>query len=113
MKIYHNPRCSKSRAALKIIKEKTSNFEIIEYLKKPLTAKEVTILLLQLNIEPIDLVRKNEVIWKEKYKQKEMNNDDVINAIIKHPNLMERPIVVHNKKAVIGRPTENILRLFS
>ena len=113
MKIYHNPRCSKSREALKIIKEKTAKYEIIEYLKKPLTAKELTILLLQLNIEPIQIIRTQEPIWKEKYKQKEMTNDEIINTIIKHPKLIERPIVVHNKKAVIGRPPENILRLFS
>ena len=113
MKIYHNPRCSKSRQTLSIIKEKTSNFEIIEYLKSPLTFKEITVLLSQLNIEPIELIRTQETIWKEKYQSKKMNNEELINSIIKHPKLMERPIVATNKKAVIGRPPENVLELFN
>ena len=113
IKIYHNPRCSKSRQALAIVKSKTSEFEIIEYFKNPLTFEEITLLLSQLNIKPIELVRVQESIWKEKYKDKEIKDDEIINALINNPKLMKRPIVTTNKKAIIGRPPENVLELFS
>ena len=70
MKIYHNPRCSKSRKTLNLIKEKTSKFEIIEYTKKPLKFKEIQSLLKKLNMTPIELIRKSEKIWKNNYQNK-------------------------------------------
>ena len=113
MKIYHNPKCSKSRKALSLIEEKTSNFEIIEYLKKPLQFKEIQALLAKLNIAPIELVRKQEKIWNNHYKNKKMNNIDLINAMVNYPKLIERPIVEKGERAIIGRPPENILILFN
>jgi len=113
MKIYHNPKCSKSRQTLELIRSKTSEFEIIEYLKNPLTAKEITVLLSQLNIKPLALVRTQEIIWRENYKGKELTDIEIINAMFENPKLIERPIVVKNNKAVIGRPTENVLGLFA
>ena len=113
MRIYHNPKCSKSRQTLELIRSKTSEFEIIEYLKNPLTAEEITVLLSQLNIDPVELVRTQEVIWKEDYKGKELTDIEIINAMFENPKLIERPIVVRNNKAVIGRPPENILSLFA
>ena len=112
IKIYHNPRCSKSRQALAIIKSKTSKFEVIDYLKNPLTFKEIKLLLSQLNIKPLELIRIQESFWKENYNGEEMPDDEIINAIVNHPKLMERPIVTTNKKAIIGRPPENVLDLF-
>ena len=113
MKIYHNPRCSKSRQTLALIKSKTSNFEIIEYLNKPLKFNEIKLLLSLLKIKPLELIRTQESIWKENYKEKKMKDDEIIYAIIGYPKLMERPIVTNNKKAIIGRPPENVLDLFS
>ena len=113
MKIYHNPRCNKSRQALELIKSKTSNFEIIEYLNKPLKFNEIKLLLSLLKINPLELIRTQESIWKENYKEKKMTDDEIIYAIIEYPKLMERPIVTNNKKAIIGRPPENVLDLFS
>ncbi|MBT3621940.1 MAG: arsenate reductase (glutaredoxin) [Flavobacteriales bacterium] len=113
MKIYHNPKCSKSRQTLEIIKGETSAFEIIEYLKNPISAEEITVLLSQLNIKPIELVRTQETIWKENYKGKELTEREIINAMTENPKLIERPIVVKNNKAVIGRPPENVLSLFA
>jgi arsenate reductase (glutaredoxin) len=113
MKIYHNPKCSKSRQTLEIVRSKTSEFEIIEHLKNPLTAEEITVLLSQLNIDPVELVRTQEVIWKEDYKGKELTDIEIINAMFENPKLIERPIVVKNNKAVIGRPPENVLSLFA
>ena len=113
MKIYHNPKCSKSRQTLEIVRNKTSEFEIIEYLNNPLTAKEITVLLSQLNIKPLSLVRTQEIIWRENYKGKELTDIEIINAMFENPKLIERPIVVKNNKAVIGRPPENVLGLFA
>ena len=112
MKIYHNPNCSKSRETLELIKSKTSDFQIIEYLKNHLTFKEIKLLLSKLNMKPIELIRTQEGIWKENYKKKKMNNDEIINAMINYPKIIERPIVTNKKKAIIGRPPENVLVLF-
>jgi arsenate reductase len=113
MKIYHNPRCNKSRQALTIVAKNTSEFEIVEYLKNPLTVKEIKVLLPQLNIKASELVRTQEAIWKENYKGKILTDNEIINIMAKNPKLIERPIVEHNNKAVIGRPPENILSLFT
>ena len=113
MKIYHNPRCNKSRQALAIVEKNTSEFEIVEYLKNPLTVKEIKVLLPQLNIKASELVRTQEAIWKENYKGKILTDNEIINIMAKNPKLIERPIVEHNNKAVIGRPPENILSLFT
>lgn len=113
IKIYHNPRCSKSRQTLALIEEKTSEFEIIEYLKKPLPFDALELILAKLNLNPIDIVRKNEQIWKENYKGKEMTGNEIISALVDNPKLMERPIVTTNNKAIIGRPPENVLSLFA
>ena len=112
MKIYHNPRCSKSRIVLSLLISKTSEFEIIDYLKKPLKFEEIKLIIEKLNIKPIELIRKNEKIWKEKYKDKRLNDKEIIMAMIDNPKLIERPIVTTNKKAIIGRPPENVLSLF-
>ena len=113
MKIYHNPRCSKSRQTLDLIKQKTKNYEIIEYLNEPLEFNDYKLILEKMELKPINLVRIKETIWKEKYKGKEMSDDDIIKALVDNPKLMERPIVTTNKQAIIGRPPENVLNLFS
>ena len=113
MKIYHNPRCSKSRKALSLINSITSNIEIIEYLKQPLTFKEIELLLSQLNIKPAELIRMQEKEWKENYKGKKMHKNEIIQAITIFPKLMQRPIVTNGKKAIIAIPAENILEIFN
>ena len=111
MKLYHNPRCSKSRQGLAILQDAKVDFEIIEYIKNPLTEKELKSILSKLKIEPIDLVRKNEAIWKEQYKGEKLSNQQIINALIEHPKLIERPIFINNNVAVIGRPPEKIISI--
>ena len=108
MKIYHNPRCSKSRQGLAILEETKLDFEVINYLNTPSTKKELVEILELLKISPIDLVRKNEAIWKENYKGKTLTDNQVIDAMVSNPKLIERPIVINNNKAVIGRPPELI-----
>ena len=113
MKIYHNPKCSKSRETLSLIKKNTSKFEIIEYLKTPLTANEIILILDKLKLKPIDIIRKNEEIWKRDYNKTNISDKQLINTIVKNPKLLERPIVTNETKAIIGRPPENVLTLFS
>lgn len=112
LKIYHNPRCSKSREGCQILKDSNQDFEIVEYLKNPLSANELKELIRILNIEPIDLVRKKEDIWKANYAGKELSDEEIIEAMTEHPKLIERPIVVKDDKAVVGRPPSLIKGLF-
>ena len=111
MKIYHNTRCSKSRQTLTLIQEKEKEVEIIEYLRNPLTFEDLEVILVKLDISPIDLIRNKEEIWKEEYKGKELKDNEIIQAMVNHPKIMERPIVINGIKAVIGRPPENVLEI--
>ena len=113
MKIYHNPRCSKSRQALSLIQEKGENPKIIEYLKERISIQDLGLLLIMLKIKPIELIRKGEQIWKEKYNGKELTDDEIIMVMVENPKLIERPIVVKNGKAIIGRSPDKVLNLLS
>ena len=108
IKIYHNPRCSKSRQGLAILVNSKKEFEIVKYLEEIPSEKELTEIIELLRITPIQLVRKTEKVWKENYKGKVLSDAEIIKAMIENPKLIERPIVINNKKAVIGRPPENI-----
>ena len=111
IKIYHNPRCKKSREGLEILEESGQKFKIVEYLKTTLSFNELKSIIDLLDITPIELIRKNEAIWKEHYKGKILNDVAVISSMAKHPKLIERPIVINKEKAVIGRPPENIKQI--
>ncbi|MCV6629390.1 MAG: arsenate reductase (glutaredoxin) [Flavobacteriaceae bacterium] len=108
IKIYHNPRCSKSRQGVAILEEAGVTFDIVKYLDTPLNKEELSAIIAKLGISPLDLVRKNKAIWKSDYKGKDLSDAEIIEAMLSHPRLIERPIVVHGDKAVIGRPPENI-----
>ncbi len=112
MKIYHNPRCSKSREGLGILQAAKVDFEIIDYIKNPLSFEDLKEVLEKLNIPAIDLVRKNEAVWSENFKGKTLSEEDVIKAMVSYPKLIERPIVIKGNSAVIGRPPEKIRSLF-
>jgi len=111
MKIYHNPRCSKSRDSFNLLTEKGVVFETIEYLKTPLSKAELQDLLKKLNLKAEALIRKGEAVYKDNFKGKELTEKQWIDAMIKYPKLIERPIVVKGDKAVIGRPIENVIEL--
>jgi len=111
MKIYHNPRCSKSRQTLALLQENGVEPEVVLYLDTTPTIDELRALLIKLGISPIQLVRKGEVVWKEKFKGKELSDDELITVMVSNPKLIERPIVVKDNKAVLGRPPENALEL--
>ncbi|MEN8125481.1 MAG: arsenate reductase (glutaredoxin) [Bacteroidota bacterium] len=112
MLIYHNPRCRKSREGLAILKESNQDIEIVEYLKNPPTQDELTLIIKKLQIRPIELVRKNEAIWKEFYKGKELSDEQIVKAMVENPKLIERPIVITDNKAIVGRPPEIIKTIF-
>lgn len=111
MKIYHNPRCSKSRQTLEILIKKNADFEIVEYLKDKLSITDLEEIISKLELNTIELVRKNESVWKEKFKGRNLNNKEIIQAMIDNPKIIERPIVVNRNKAILGRPPENVLKI--
>ena len=111
MKIYHNSRCSKSRCTLDIISKKGEDVTIIEYLKTPLTKSEIKDLLTKLEMPASKLIRKGESDFKDNYKGKELSEEQWVDAMVKFPKLIERPIVVKGDKAIIGRPPEKVLEL--
>jgi arsenate reductase len=111
--IYHNPRCSKSRQTLALLEENGITPTIIDYLNNPPSATTLREVLKQLELTPRELLRKGEVVYKELgLKDVTLSDDDLIEAMIKHPKLIERPIVIHNNKAKLGRPPEAVLTLF-
>ena len=111
IKIYHNPRCKKSREGLEILEESGQKFKIVEYLKTTLSFNELKSIINLLDITPIELIRKNEAIWKDHYKGKILDDDEIIYLMIEYPKLIERPIVINKQKAIIGRPPENIKQI--
>lgn len=111
MKIYHNPRCSKSRTALNLLTEKGIKPEIKEYLKETPNFDELQNLISMLQIKPLELIRRGEADFKENFKGKELTDKQWIEAMVKYPKLIERPIFINGNKAVIGRPPENVLKI--
>lgn len=111
-KIFHNPRCSKSRQALQILKDNNCDIEIINYLETDLNASLIKDVLHKLSLKPRDILRTSEQDYKDNnLKEDNFSDDDLIDYMIKHPKLIERPIVIKGHRAVLGRPPENVLEL--
>ena len=112
VKIYHNPRCSKSRETLSLLEEKGTEAEVIEYLKTPPDAETLKAIIKSLGINAIQLVRTHEDEFKQAgLDRDDITEDEIINAMVRYPKLIERPIVVNNSKVAIGRPPKNILSI--
>lgn len=110
--IYHNPRCSKSRAALDLLKQHGVEPHVVEYLKTPPSAEELDAILQKLGIEPRELMRKSEPEYKETgMDNPALDRRALIEGMVATPKLIERPIVLTNDKAVVGRPPENVLKI--
>lgn len=110
-KIYHNPRCKKSRAGLKYLEDNGLTFEIVKYLEEGISFDEFKELLQLLEKKPFEMLRKQEDVYKKNYKGKDFSEDEWIKIMVENPKLINRPIVVRNQKAVWGDPPENIALL--
>ena len=106
IQIYHNSRCGKSRECLAFLEKSGQEYEVIKYLEDVPTFDELKEIIKKLGIKPIELVRRKEKIWMENFKDKQLSDDEIIQAMISNPILIERPIVVNGEKAVIARPLE-------
>ena len=106
--VYHNPRCRKSREALAHLDEKGAQYNVRLYMngEQSMTAAELEEVLEALDMDALELVRTNEALWKEEYKHLELDEQEIVLAMIEHPRLMERPIIVKGYKAVVARPAE-------
>ncbi len=110
--IYHNPRCSKSRQTLDLLKEKGVEPQVIEYLKTPPTASEIADILSKLGMKPRELMRRKEAEYKEQnLDDPALSDGELISAMVETPKLIERPIVLAGAKAALGRPPENVLEI--
>jgi len=112
IRIYHNPRCGKSRSACALLAEKGATPEVVEYLKTPPSKDELRGLLAKLGMKPEELLRKGEAVFKENYAGKQLDDEGWLDAMVAHPILIERPIIVRGGKAVVGRPPERVNELF-
>lgn len=108
IQIYHNPRCGKSRTCLAFLDQANQEYEIIPYLTDTPTFGDLKVLLEKLNLDPIQLIRIKEKIWIENYKGKTMTNNEIIQAMVDNPILIERPIVIKDGKAIIGRDLDAV-----
>lgn len=112
--ILHNPRCSKSRQALALLNDKGVEPQIVEYLETPPSAEELKVILEKLGLGPRDIIRKGEKIFKQlELGDASLSDTALITAMVEHPILIERPIVVNGEKAALGRPPENVLTILS
>jgi arsenate reductase len=111
MKYYHNNRCRKSREGLDFLIERHLKPEVIEYMKSGIDSKEILDILDKLKISAIELMRKKEKIFVENIKDKNLSEEDLIEWMVKEPKLIERPLLINNNDAEIGRPKENFLKI--
>lgn len=112
IQIYHNPRCGKSRNCLVELEETGESFEIIKYLETSPSYEELVDILKKLNKKPLELVRQKEKIWIDQFKNKILSDDEIINAMVTNPILIERPIVIKDDKALISREKEAWKNIF-
>lgn len=109
IKIFHNPRCQKSRNALSLVSRSGEAIQVVNYLKDIPTKAELLQIMERLGISPEALVRKNEALWKEKYGHRKFSGDEIVNLLLEHPKLIERPILIKGNRAIIGRSEDTVL----
>ena len=111
LRVYHNARCSKSRSACQLLEERGLGFEVVEYLKTPPSRDELAAVLAKLGMTAEALVRKGEAIYKTEFEGRTLSEAEWLDALVAHPILIERPIVVRGERAVVARPPEKALAL--
>ena len=107
--IYHNPRCRKSREALDYINSSDIDYNLVLYLTNSISKITLKSLLFKLKINAIDLIRKNELLWKSEFSKKKLTENEIISIMLENPKLIERPIIENENSAVIGRPIEKLI----
>jgi len=113
IEVYHNPRCGKSRNCLAFLENANQEYTIIKYLEETPSTDELTSVLSKLKLKPIDLIRQKEKIWIENYKNQEMTDEAIIQAMVNYPILIERPIIIKGNEAIIARDMDKIEAFFS
>lgn len=113
MILLHNPRCSKSRQALAALEAHGFAPTIRRYLDEPLSKAEVLALLAKLKLAPLELVRQKEELWRELTSERSLSEAEIVDLLVQYPKLIERPILIHQNHAAIGRPLENLLRIIN
>ncbi|APC97525.1 arsenate reductase (glutaredoxin) [Francisella frigiditurris] len=113
MKIYHNPKCSKSRQAKQALDESNINYDVRLYLEDPLKEEELKKLLIKLDLSIKDIIRTKEDIWKENFKDKNYTQEELIKIVADNPKLLERPIIEHSNKAVVARSDDKIAEILN
>ncbi|MBD3580901.1 ArsC/Spx/MgsR family protein [Flavobacterium selenitireducens] len=111
IQILHNNRCGKSRECLAFLDASGCEYEIVDYLKRPLKFRELKALLKKLKLRPIEIVRTNEADWQP-FRKLELSHDDIVRILVKNPVLIQRPIVINGNKAVVARPAEAASEVF-
>ena len=111
--IWHNPKCSKSREALKLLEDKSSSYEVVKYLDTPPSREEMVVLLKKLGISARELMRTKEDLYKELEIAKISDESELIDILAEHPKLIERPILIEENRAVIGRPVEKVIEFLA
>jgi len=107
--IYHNPRCRKSREALEYLEEKGTEYHKVKYLEDLFDKKTLGDVLKKIKLKPSEIVRKNETLWKKEYDSRFLTEDQILEILVKHPRLIERPIITTSDKGVLARPLENLI----
>jgi len=113
LQVLHNPRCGKSRNCLAFLQESGKEFEVIHYLSTPFSVAELKILCKKLDLSPLALVRQKEAIWIANYQTKSLTEDEILTAIVAHPILMERPIIIDGHRAIIGQELDKLALFLS
>lgn len=107
--VYHNPRCKKSREAIQYLEDKGIPFDTVKYLEQSFDKNTLADVLMKINKKPSEILRKNEILWKKDYSSKNLTEDQILQLLVKHPRLIERPIVTTSNKGVLARPIENLI----
>lgn len=107
--VYHNPRCRKSREAIQYLEDKGVSFDIIKYLEQSFDKNTLDQVLKKIDMKPSEILRKNETLWKKEFSSKKWSEEQILNLLVEHPNLIERPIVTHSTSGVLARPLENLI----
>lgn len=112
LKIYHNPRCSKSRESLLYIEQKGYEYELVNYMKDGISAKEIKDFLNKSGLEVTAIIRTNEELYKQQFKGMKLSEEEWIKVLVENPQLLQRPLVIKGTHAVLARPAEEIQKLF-